>query len=184
MLPNAICFLPRSPIIISTYLPNNVPLLTPSYRHLTYDLSPRSNMLNTSFLFWVSQRRLSWPAEGSSSCQVVLVWPPVMLHLVRARFQVCLILVNWNLNSVSGPSWKDPTSNPNSVVTNQCTLSLPSAWRIPQMFPHNLWGCIMCHQTHLILEKWQCANKLPSWCLASELRVSVARYIIWNRYWL
>lgn len=78
---------------------------------------------------------------------------PSYITSVKARFQVCLFLTNWNLNSVSGPSWKNQTSNTNSVVTNQYTLSLLSSWRIQQMFPHNFFSCIMCHQTHLTLEK-------------------------------
>lgn len=176
-----------------------VPFLALSYWHLIYYLSPKCNVLSTSLIFWVSQRRLSWPAKMLHQLPNGADAPPTYIlsswrtvpgmsgsDQLEPELYFWAKLEGWQASDlylldrvISMAKWM---INYNSVVTNQYNSSLPEAWRIQQTFPHSVFCCIMRHPSHLTLEKWQCANKLSSCCLSSELWVPGVRYIILNSH--
>lgn len=183
MLPNAICFLPRSPIWSVPTYPGKVPFLTQTYWLLIYYLSPNYSLWNPSLLFCVSQRTPAWSLHRLSRDAGAA--PPTSC-LARELSQACLVLTAWNLTLLLGQVgrihklWPSRSQQGNSNAKWMITYKQPGHQSVHSLLPFGMENTAdaspQCFLLQLTLEKRLC--KWSSCCLSSELRALVVRYII------
>ena len=158
VLPSAICFLPRFPIMISTYLPQ--------WSSFSYSVILTHNLLSVSKIQY-GKHFTSFLGFSEETCQnspstAKWCWCSPHPHYVRlADCPRCFWFRptgTWTLFRGQGGKIQEPLtftflkgdfdgkmneSTTNSLVTNQYTPSLPLAWRVQQVIPHNV-SCSTC----------------------------------------
>lgn len=174
--------MPQSDYILQLWLapiyPSEFYLLTPSNWHLIDSLSPKYHTLNPSFLFWVCQRRLSWPAKRSYRGADTA---PAALSLLRELFRcvwfwptrtwiLFLGQVGRIIVFTFPTQWFQWQSEWWRFQYQQCSRSSTHS-SLALSTENTADASAQCSQvhrkprTHLTLEKQRCANRSPSSCL-------------------